>query len=208
MRSAHLVLGAVLASAPGATVAGVEAQDVQTPAPSARSFEVTPWIALLDDAYDIGADGSLGVLFGVRGGWVASERIRIIANLGYGEVEDVARVPVELTDYHVFANRWILTTAGVEFDIYDDGTELLASLQLGGGWRRVVATDTVGEPPDDAFRGDDGYAFLDALVPAIVARQEVRPGLALEAGIADYMFDILEASVDHSPVVWLGLVIR
>ncbi|MBW3535936.1 MAG: hypothetical protein KY453_12100, partial [Gemmatimonadetes bacterium] len=145
-----------VAVAGGLTAGGAGAQEVREGA-----FEVTPYVALFKDAYDIGADGSTGALAGLRLGYTLGERTRLVGNVGYGEAGDVARAPAGSTDHHVYENQWVMTTAGAEYDVLPGRTAVARGLQVGAGWRRLSVTGSIGDPAGDDGLGGGGYSFYD-----------------------------------------------
>lgn len=197
------VLRAVVMAVAGGVGAGAAGAQEHT----ATRFEATPYVSLFKDAYDIGADGNTGAMAGLRLGYVLGDRTRLVGSLAYGEAGDVAATPAGATDYRIYENRWVMTTAGAEYDVLQGRTALALGLQVGAGWRQLNATDVVGAPPADHL-GGGGYAFYDVVVPGVTLRHRIARRATLELGVSDYMFDVLEASVDHSPAISLGVSIR
>jgi hypothetical protein len=191
------VLGLVLVAGPAA------AQERAT-----RVFAVEPYVGLFHDAYDIGANGSMGALVGVRVGYDLSARARLVGNLGLGSSSDVTSVSPGLADYSIYGNRWLMTTAGVEYDVASGPTALALGLQAGAGWRQMRWEDQVGSPANPREFASNSYAFYDVVVPSLTLRRQITPRASVTLGVSDYVFDVLEWSPDHSPALSLGVSLR
>jgi hypothetical protein len=173
-----------------------------------RAFTFGPYAGVFRDAYDIGANGRTGALYGIRAGYDLGTRTRLIADVGGGTASDVAATNA-VNDYWVYGNRWLMTTAGVEYDaVRKGGTAVALGLQAGGGWRQVVTEDQVGIPTEPGRLASSNYAFYDAVVPSITLRQAITPRMSLTLGVSDYVFDVLEWEPDHAPAMSIGLSIR
>jgi hypothetical protein len=197
-RNRAILIGAAL----GLVLIGgrVEAQE--------RALTVEPYVGLFHDAYDIGSNGSTGALAGVRVGYDLGTRARLIGGLGFGHTSDVVFVPAGMESYSIYGNRWLLTTAGAEYDVVAGPTALALGLQAGAGWRQMRWEDQVGSPTNPREFATNGYAFYDVVVPSVSVRREITPRASLTLGVSDYVFDVLEWDPDHSPALSLGVSLR
>jgi hypothetical protein len=174
----------------------------------ADKLTVEPYVGLFHDAYDIGANGSTGTLAGVRVAYALGARTRLVGNVGGGRTTDVAMNAPGMQDYWVYGNRWLMTTAGAEYDVVAGPTALALGLQAGAGWRKVLTEDQVGTPTEPGRYMGSGYAFYDVVVPSLTLRREITPRASITLGVSDYVFDVLEWSPDHSPALSLGVSLR
>ena len=180
--------------------------EAQERAPSVLSVE--PYIGAFQDAYDIGADGNTGALVGVRAAYDLGGRSRLVGNLAFGSTSDVASVPTGTPSYTVYGNRWLMTTAGAEYDVHPGRTAVALGLQVGAGWRQVRTEDQVGNPTNPGELASGNYAFYDVVVPSLSVRHALTPRASVVLGVSDYVFDMLEWEPDHSPALSLGVSLR
>lgn len=203
MRTRNAILVWV-ALALGLTTEGAEGQKRSA---GVLSFE--PYVGWFADAYDVGADGKTGPIGGVRIGYDVGRRGRLVGTLGLGSSSDVASVPSGAQDYWVYGNRWLMTTAGAEYDVIADGpTAVALGLQAGAGWRKVLAEDQVGTPANPGEFATGGYSFYDVVVPSLSVRQRLSRRTSITFALTDYVFDVLEAELDHSPGLSVGVSLR
>ena len=194
----QLLIAAVLGSA-------VLAGEVGAQQHAPGSFSVEPYVGVFHDTYDIGADGSTGTLAGLRLAYALNDRTRLLANVGGGKSSDVASRPTQVEDYWVYGNRWLMTTAGAEYDVHQGRTAVALGLQAGAGWRKVMTEDQVGAPLDAGRYAGDGYAFYDVVVPSLSLRHALTPHATVVLGVSDYVFDVLEWDPAHAPALSLGV---
>ena len=209
IRRCALMLFALVALAP----ADAEAQrrrpvQIHIERDRGNPFTFEPYAGFYRDAYDIGNDDdrttyTLGMQLGHRLG----SRGRLLGTIGYAKSDDVA--DNQGGSYNVFDNTWILTTAGAEYAVVPGNTNISVGAQAGVGWRKNTFEGTVGDVPlPEQGQSDDGYASYDVVVPHVTVRYWVTRRAALTLRLQDYMFDVLEGPVDHSPAATLGVTIR
>ena len=167
-------------------------------------WSFAPYGGLFKDAYDISPDGDdTGWQLGFRVGYDLGARTRLQANVGYAESDDVASGP--FADRHVYDNQYIITTAGIEYDILPGNTAVALGAEAGGTWREVAFDRTVGTPiPGDLQ--ESGYTFNFTLVPGLSVRHTFTPRTAFEIGVRDYIYP--EAEVEHSLSLTAGFRFR
>lgn len=129
------------------------------------------------------------VLAGVRLGLLATDRARLIGDIGYARARHSAAPAGGGTA--VRAERW-LATAGAELDVVAAGDTRAALGVLGGaGWRR----------------GADGYDRSTVVAPGFSIRQRIAPRADLTLGVRDYIF-LGDTPVNHDFALSAGLSIR
>jgi hypothetical protein len=168
-------------------------------------FSLEPYAGAFKDAYDA-SDSNTGYLVGMRLGYEFGWRGRVMLNAGYSEVDDVAS-PITSPDFFVYDNNWIFTTLGGEFDVIPGNTSASVGVHGGAAWRKVTLDERIGDPigsPED----DDGYSAQGILVPGLTVRQRIGPRAALSLAFEDYIFDLSDGPVDHSPALSLGFTFR
>ncbi|HEX6309345.1 MAG TPA: hypothetical protein VFZ69_14210 [Longimicrobiales bacterium] len=166
-----------------------------------NAFSFSPYIGAFKDAYDLEADDSdVGWLLGFRGGYQASRRLELHLNLGYAHVGDVATRPLP-TD-PILDNRWVLLTGGADFALVPGNTSIAVGADVGVGWRQTKARDDTGTP------GSDQWASYETAVPSLTIRHQLTPRVGIFASAQDYIFDVLEGPVQHSPAFTAGLTLR
>lgn len=171
---------------------------------SSNPWSFAPYAGLFKDAYDISPDDeNTGWMAGFRIGYDIGSRTRLLADVAYGESDDVTSGPI-LVDRNVYDNQYIFTTGGAEYDILPGNTSVSLGTLLGGAWRKVVLDDEADDTVVPEF--GDGYAFYFAVVPALTIRHGFTSRTALEVGLRDYIFP--DGSVDHMPAVTIGFRFR
>ena len=163
-----------------------------------NSFSFSPYLGAFKDAYDFEADGSdLGWMIGFKAGYDASHRVRLLANLGYAQANDVAtHAPLA----PIIDNEWVILTGGAEFALVPGTTSINLSAEAGVSWRRTSVED------DEVDSGvDDGWGSYETLIPALTLRHQFSPRAGLFISAQDMILDFLEGSAEHSPALTLGL---
>ena len=87
-------------------------------------------------------------------------------------------------------------------------TSASLGLQLGAAWRKVTVDETIGNPLPGTDQSDDGYTAYEVLAPGLTVRHRLTPRAAIALTLEDYVFDLFEGPVDHSPAVSLGFSFR
>jgi hypothetical protein len=169
-------------------------------------FSLEPYAGAFKDAFDI-SDANTGYLVGLRVGYDLGWRGRLQLNAGYSEVDDVA-LEIPSADYYLYDNNWIFTTIGGEFDVIPGRTSASLGLQAGAAWRKVTVDGAIGNPLPSTNQSDDGYTAYEVLAPGLTFRHRLTPRAALSLTLEDYIFDLFEGPVDHSPAVSLGFSFR
>lgn len=172
-----------------------------------NDFTFEPHVGFFRDAHDIGADDDRTTwLAGMRLGYRLSDRARLLGTLAYAESDDIADAP-DSDEYNLYDNTWIITTLGAEYDVIPGRTAVSLGMQGGAGWRKTTFDEAVGSPgPPQA--SDDGYAAVDVVVPSITLRHWFARRAAITLGLQDYMFDVFEGPVEHSPAGSVGVTLR
>lgn len=172
-----------------------------------NDFTFEPHVGFFRDAHDIGADDDRTTwLAGMRLGYRLTQRARLLGTLAYSQSDDVADAP-DSDDYNLYDNTWIITTLGAEYDVIPGRTAVALGLQGGAGWRKTTFDEAVGTP-DAPEPSDDGYSAVDVVVPSITLRHWFARRAAITIGLQNYMFDVFEGPVDHSPAGSLGVTLR
>ena len=169
---------------------------------SYNPFSFTPYVGAYRDAYDLQADDSnLGWMIGFRAGYHESRRLTLHANLGYAETNDVGtRAP--LSDA-IYDNQWVLLTGGADFALVPGNTSIAVGADAGVAWRN---NDGSGSDIDPAPAS--GWAAYEIVVPSLIVRHGLSTGTSLSLSLQDYIFDVFEGTVEHSPALTLGLTFR
>lgn len=170
----------------------------------ANPFSFTPYAGAYKDAYDLEADGSdLGWLIGFKAGYHESERTTFHLNLGYAQANDVgSRGGFNPT---VLDNQWVILTAGGDFKLVPGTTSIAVGVDAGVAWRKVSVDE-----PDVVPTGDssEGWGTYELVAPALVLRHQFSPRSSLSLTVQDYIMDVLEGPVEHSPALSVGLSFR
>jgi hypothetical protein len=192
-----------------ALAGGMRPGEAAAQARGAERLAVTPYAGAFLDG-NFGGDPTAGVLGGARLAFALSDRLRLVGDVGYSEVDGVGRVgPADGS--LLYGNDWFLTTAGAEWDAAPGGTALSLGVQLGAGWRRNEDEGNDIGVPDPALRGQlraGGWSSVDAVVPGIALRQQLGSRAALRLALQDYILDVLEGPAFHSPALTLGVTVR
>jgi hypothetical protein len=194
----YILAALVGLAAPGA----LNAQQVQ-----AGRFSFEPYAGAFRDPYDIGNDDKdVGFFGGARASYDLGIRTRVIANLAYAETEDVA-FSSNASNRRIWNNRWIHTTAGLEFDLIPGATRLAAGLQGGVAWRNNSIARELGTPLPDGYFPSNEWASYGVVVPSLSLQHQLGNRVALALRAADYLFPD-EGGLVHSPAVTFGLDLR
>ena len=169
-------------------------------------FSLDPYAGAMKDAYDIGAEDDTGYLVGFRVTYGLGSRTRLLGNLGYSNTENVAS-PGAVSNYFVYDNVWVMTTAGAEFDVVPGRTSASLGLQAGAGWRKLDVEGSVGAPIG-APQDDRGFTAYELLLPSLTVKHRLTARAAIVAALQDHIFDILEGPAQHSPALTLGVSFR
>lgn len=172
----------------------------------ANRFSLEPYAGAFKDAFDI-SDANTGYLLGLRVGYDVGSRGRLQLNAAYSEVDDVA-LGIPGPDYFLYDNNWIFTTLGGEFDVIPGRTSASLGVQAGAAWRKVTLDETIGNPVPGTDQSDDGYTAYEVLAPGLTLRYRMTSRAAIALAFEDYIFDLFEGPVDHSPAVSLGFTFR
>ena len=196
------LLAAVTSLLPGA----IAAQRLPDTQPTNR-FSVGLYAGAYFDRTYVGAiDDGPAPLGGLRVAYALSGRTRVLADVGFTDLDAVARVGNE-DSYVVWgASQW-LTSAGVELDLLPGRTGLSAGLEFGAIMGEEEVERVAGSDVREDFYPDRGYGTSVIAVPAIVARHAVTRRAQLRLSIRDYIV------VDSTPwkqniAVTLGLALR
>jgi hypothetical protein len=170
-------------------------------------FSFEPYAGVMKDAYDASPDDeNAGYLLGFRVGYLLSSRSRLLGNIAYSQVDDVAN-PNGLTSYNVYDNTWVFTTAGAEFDVVPGNTAVSLGLQGGVAWRKVDYDGSVGPIPPPV-EDDDNFSAYEVVIPSVSIRQRLAPRTTLSIGLHDKIFDVFEGPAQHSLALTAGISFR
>ncbi|MGH7446088.1 MAG: hypothetical protein ACRELT_00915 [Longimicrobiales bacterium] len=165
-----------------------------------NAYSFSPYAGVLMDAYDAEADGSnLGWIAGFRAGYRESPRFNVHLNLGYAQTGDVAPRPIAGAGT-IFDNQWVLLTAGGDFALVPGNTSVALGADLGVGWLRTR--------PEDGSTGPTGWSAHEVVAPGLTIRHQFTPRAGIFGSVQDYIFDLLDGAVQHSPAITLGLTVR
>lgn len=168
-------------------------------------WSLEPYAGAFRDAYDLSAVNT-GYLVGGRIGYMLGPRWRLNGNVGYNETRDVAYSP--LPTGVQYDNKWVLTTAGAEFDVVPGRTSASIGVNAGVGWRRVDLNDDGAVPLPGQSLASNGFTSYEVVVPGLTIRHRLATRTAIMLRFEDYMFDVFEGPTDHSLAVSLGLSFR
>jgi hypothetical protein len=169
-------------------------------------FSIEPYLGALKDAYDIGAGGDTGYLLGFRVAYTLGWRWRVLGTFSYSNTEDVSN-PTGLTDYFVYDNVWVTTTAGGEFNVIPGRMNVALGLQIGVGFRQLDFEGVVGVPEGDPV-DKRGFKAYDMLLPSISLRYETSTRTSVSMQIADNMFNVFSGTTQNSPALTFGVAFR
>jgi hypothetical protein len=191
-----LALSLGVAALPGAA----QAQSILPPPKGENRLFMEPYAGVL---FDNGARSGLsfnhaGPLFGVRFGALAGDRVRLLGDVGYAKVNDVAPSPLSVTGSHIDAQNF-LATGGVEVEVVPGATSGTLSLQVGGLWRSL--DERHGAPIANA-----GYRSQGVIAPGFGVRSSLNWRSELKLAFQDYI--ALDSPTRHTPVLALGISFR
>ena len=167
-------------------------------------FSFAPYVGGFKDAMDISEDDeNTGYLIGFRTGYDLGRRTRLVADVAYGQSDDVANSAGAIS-FNTYDNNWIMTTGGVEYDILPGPTRVTFAAQAGSGWRKVSFDEAVGAPAEPDLSG--GYVANLMLVPRISVRHTFSSRTSLDVSVLDQIFP--EDRVQHSPALTVGFMFR
>lgn len=193
-----------------ATIPGdVDAQRRRNPSYgccSTNRFYLEPYGGAFKDAYDVSPDDDIGYQLGLRVGYDATARMRLVGNVNYSYAGDVSD-PGPLTSYYVYDNVWVMTTGGFEFDVVPGNTSAALGVQAGVAWRKVELDETIGTPPGPA-ESSDSFSSYEVVIPGLTLRHRLNSRATLVLGIYDHIFDVLEGPAQHSPALTIGASFR
>jgi hypothetical protein len=197
---------AVLAAATALIPGAMAAQRLPDTQPTNR-FNVGLYAGAYFDRTYVGAiDGGPTPLGGLRVAYALSGRTRVLADVGFTDLDAVARVGNE-DSYVVWgASQW-LTSAGVEVDLLPGRTGISAGLEFGAITGDEEVEQVVGSHVREDFYPDRGSSTSVVAVPAIAARHAFTRRAQLRLSLRDYIV------IDNTPwkqniALTLGLSLR
>lgn len=159
----------------------------------------------VDNAYrsdfDLDRAGALG---GVRVRYQLTDRLGLVGDVGYAEVNDVGTVGVT-PDLFIYGVNNVFTTAGVEYALTGGRTRARIGLRAGAAWRETEIEGAIGNPAPQ-WGEVGGYSAQFLAAPGVGLSQRLVERLDLELMLTDYL--AFEDPLDHSPAVTLGLSLR
>jgi hypothetical protein len=204
MRRQALFLGLLLAAS---WPASASAQYVSNAyGPLWNRFSVEPYAGRYYD--NAGTSGTAfnehGWMGGLRLGLAVADRMRLVGDVGFAQVNGVARAGSP-QDYTIFGSQTWLVTGGVEADLIPGDTRASLSLQGGKAWRDLRQQETVGNP--GAINTPATESPVTVLVPGFSIRQRMAPRADLMLGIQNYMF-VGADPVSHNWALTAGITLR
>lgn len=167
-------------------------------------FSFSPYVGMYKDAYDAAADGSdLGWLLGFKAGYHMSDRAGLHLNFGYAQANDVATRPT-IGDGVIIDNQWVIMTVGGEFALVPGNTSVALGTDVGVAWRHTDADESEGTILD----GEGGWGSYEVVAPALTLRHQFSARTGVFASVHDYITDVFEGPVQHSPALTFGLTFR
>ena len=201
-----LRIAAVLAAATALLPGAMAAQRLPDTQPTNR-FSLGLYAGAYFDRTYVGAiDRGPAPLGGLRVAYALSGRSRLLADVGFTDLDAVAQVGTE-DSYIVWgASQW-LTSAGLEVDLLPGRTGISAGLEFGALVGEEEVEQVVGSNVREDFYPNRGYDTSVIAVPAIVARHAVTRRAQLRLSLRDYIV------VDNTPwrqniALTLGLALR
>ena len=201
-----LRIAAVLAAATALLPGAMAAQRLPDTQPTNR-FSLGLYAGAYFDRTYVGAiDRGPAPLGGLRVAYALSGRSRLLADVGFTDLDAVAQVGTE-DSYIVWgASQW-LTSAGLEVDLLPGRTGISAGLEFGALVGEEEVEQVVGSNVREDFYPNRGYDTSVIAVPAIVARHALTRRAQLRLSLRDYIV------VDNAPwrqniALTLGLALR
>ncbi len=201
-----LKIAAMIAAATALLPRAVVAQSPPGAQPTNR-FSVGFYAGAYFDRTYVGAiDRDPVPLAGLRIAYDLSGRTRLLADIGFTDLDAVARVGNE-DSYLVWgATQW-LTSAGLETDLLPGRTGISAGLEFGAIVGEEEVEQIVGSHVREDFYPDRGSSTSVVAVPAIVARHAITRRAHLRLSLRDYIV------IDNTPwkqniALTLGLSLR
>ncbi len=159
-----------------------------------------------DRTYVGALDAGPAPLGGLRASYALSARTRLLADVGFTDLDAVTRVGSE-DSYVIWGAKEWLTTAGAEFDLLPGRTSVSAGLEFGAILGEEDVERVVGSNVREDFYPDGGYSVSATAVPSIVVGRAVTRRAQLRLSIRDYIV------VDNAPwtqnlALALGLSLR
>jgi hypothetical protein len=145
-----------------------------------------------------------GWMGGLRLGLSLADRIRLVGDVGYAQVDDAERIGTS-PNQTVFGSQNWLVTGGMEVDVIPGGTRASLSLLGGAAWRDLRQQRVLGTAPGLAPPAADNP--LRVIVPGFSIRQDIAPRADLKLGVQDYIF-IGQDPVSHNWALTAGITIR
>lgn len=180
---------------------------IQGQAVQPERWSIESRVGAFYNGYDVGDDGSkVGALAGLRGGYLATERLRVVADAAYARSHDVSFH--DAPSYYVYGSEWVLAAAGVEYDLLQGQTSVAAGLELGATWSRFRVRGQIGTPPLSRRHDQRDFATGEAFVPTLSVRRALSRRIAITAAIHDYILDVIEGPARHSPSLTLGVTLH
>jgi hypothetical protein len=204
MRRNALVLGLLIA---GMWPATASAQYVSTArGPVWDRFTLEPYAGRYFD--NAGGSGSgfnqAGWLGGVRLGLSVADRIRLLGDVGYAQVDEAQQFGSS-ANYIVYGSQNWLVTGGVEVDVVPGDTRASLSLLGGAAWRDLQSQQQVGNVAGMLAPNSDNPVRV--LVPGFSIRQNIAPRADFKLGVQDYIF-VGADPVTHNWALTAGITIR
>lgn len=151
--------------------------------------------------FDLDRAGALG---GVRVRYHLTDRLGLVGDVGYAEVNDVGTVGVS-PDLFTFGVNNVFTTGGVEYALTGGRTRARIGLRAGAAWRETEIEGAIGNPVQELAEVG-GYSARFVGAPGLSLSHRLVERLDLELMLTDYL--AFEDPSEHSPALTLGLSLR
>ncbi len=180
-------------------------QTAESQAPNRFSIEAYVG-AYLDRTYVGAIDDRAAPLGGLRVGYTLGRRTRLLADVGFTDLDRVARVGSE-DSYVVWGAKQWLTTGGVEVDIVPGRTGVSTGLELGAIFSEENIEREVGSSIREDFYPGGEARWSAVAVPSVAIRHAITPHVEMKLSLRDYVV------VDNNPwtqnlAVTVGLSLR
>lgn len=171
-----------------------------------NAFSMEPYVGVYFDPVVAEGHGP-GPLVGIRLGYDLWDRVRLVADLGYSEVNGAGVVSSDedASTLFTYGNDWFFTLGGLELFLVPGETAGSLSLLGGVGWRRnEVEQRVVGSAPEPEV---GGFGSFGILAPGATLSHELGSGAAVRVSFHDYIVDF-DDDPEHAPVLTLGVRFR
>jgi hypothetical protein len=169
-------------------------------------FSLEPYAGRYYDNVETAGAGfhDSGWLGGLRLGLAATDRFRLLGDIGYAQVDGIATAGGP-QDHTTFGSQTWLVTGGIELDVVPGDTRGALSLLGGAAWRELRGQATVGDGAPAGVPEVDSP--VSVLVPGFAVIQRIAPRADLKLSLQDYIF-IGADPVSHNWALTAAITLR